>query len=224
MLDDSVETAHWNNPGVVLDTARDGGITIHTRLCCIILHMYEYIVTCVWEHCTCECVGSSNSGATGLWHCEYSIKLVMLKFLSGWWNGTDGFPRVFLLCYDADYVTFSDGIIVELERIWKEVIISSFRYYHNIFLEGLMETRKNLNQDSCVLAEIWIKHSIRYHMLSSVDLKVNVSSATSVSFTRLSEKRIFRVVSLQHSVAGEVCSDCLDVWGTDCIEMGLGTK
>lgn len=33
-----------------------------------------------------------------------------------------------------------------------------------------------------------------------------------------------RVVSLQHSVAGEVCSECLDVWSTDCIEMRCGTK
>jgi hypothetical protein len=28
----------------------------------------------------------------------------------------------------------------------------------------------------------------------------------------------------QSSVAGEVCSGCLDVLSTDCIEMGLGTK
>jgi hypothetical protein len=62
------------------------------------------------------------------------------------------------LCYDADYVTLSDRIIDESERIWKEVIMSNLRYYPNICLEGLMETKKNLSQDSCVLAEIWTKH------------------------------------------------------------------
>jgi hypothetical protein len=45
------------------------------------------------------------------------------------------------LCYDADYVTLSDGIIDELERMWKEMIMSNLRYYPNICLEGLMETR-----------------------------------------------------------------------------------
>jgi hypothetical protein len=38
------------------------------------------------------------------------------------------------------------------------------------------------------------------------------------------QKRTIKVVSLQHSVAGEVCSECLDVLSTDYIEMGHGTK
>lgn len=62
------------------------------------------------------------------------------------------------LCYDADHVTSNGGMIDELETIWKEVIMSNLRYYPNIFLKGLTETRKSLSQDSCVLAEIWTKY------------------------------------------------------------------
>jgi hypothetical protein len=56
------------------------------------------------------------------------------------------------------------------------------------------------------------------------------TSDTAVSFVGLSENRCIRIVGLQHrklshvNSVTEVCSECLDVLSTDCIEIGYGIK
>jgi hypothetical protein len=62
------------------------------------------------------------------------MKLMMLKFLCGLWSDTNSFL-----------------IVDELERIWKEVGMSSLGT-NPTFVKG------GLSQDGFVLTDIWTKH------------------------------------------------------------------
>jgi hypothetical protein len=42
-----------------------------------------------------------------------------------------------------------------MERMWKEAVMTWFKYHHGICLEGLQKSQKTLVKVVCILAEIW---------------------------------------------------------------------
>jgi hypothetical protein len=101
-----------------------------------------------WARTWTSAVGSRRLTAWAMARPFFTLKLGTKLFL-------------FVCCmlfYDASNITSyiriasNDGMIDELERIWKEVVLTWLKCYCNISPEAVKGTTRNLSQDNLCLA------------------------------------------------------------------------